>query len=127
MGHAEDFVHAWSDGINRGGATDFVVEFRGEFFAPFDDLLAFFAVRIPGVFLLSAGFLAESRECDLGETVFDDFVAGLELFLFPESEFFGGFLDGFGDFLDLLACEGEIIDALPVVRGIGDSVVFDIL
>ena len=59
MSHAEFFVHTWSNGVDRGGATDFVVKLWREFFAASDDFFAFFAVWIPGVFGLSAGFLAE--------------------------------------------------------------------
>ena len=77
MGHAEDFVHTWSDGIDRGGATDFVVEFGGEFLAAGDDLFAFLAVGVPGIFGFSAGFLAEGGEGNLREAVFDDFITGL--------------------------------------------------
>ena len=58
MGHAENFVHTWSDGVNRGSTTDFVVEFGSKFFAAGDDLFTFFAVGIPGVFGFGAGFLA---------------------------------------------------------------------
>lgn len=29
MGHAEHFVHAWGDGVDGGGAADFVIEFWG--------------------------------------------------------------------------------------------------
>ncbi len=77
MGHTENFVHTRGDGINRGGATDFVVKFGAVFFAKGDDLLALLAIGVPGVFLLGAGLLSEGRESDLGEAVFDDFVAGL--------------------------------------------------
>ena len=37
MRHTKDFVHAWRDGVNRSGATDFVVEFWRKLFAAFDD------------------------------------------------------------------------------------------
>ena len=98
MGHAKDFVHAGGDGVNRSGAADFVVEFGGELFTASDDFFAFFTVGVPGVFLFGAGFLAEGREGDLREAVFDDFVAGFQFILFPEAELFSGGLDGFGDF-----------------------------
>ena len=102
MGHAEDFVHTWCDGINRGGAADFVIKLGGEFFATSDDSFTFFVVRVPGVFGFGAGFLAEGRESDLREAIFDDFVAFGKFVFFPEAEFFSGSFDGFGDFLNLL-------------------------
>ena len=77
VSHAEDFVHARSDGINRGGTADFVFKFRGEFFGAGADLFAFFTIWVPGVFSFGAGFLTESRESDLREAIFDNFVAGL--------------------------------------------------
>ncbi len=77
MSHAEDFIHTWCNCVDRGSAADFIVEFRGEFFATRDDLLAFFAVGVPGIFGFGAGVLTKGREGDLGEAVFDDFVAGL--------------------------------------------------
>ena len=58
MSHAEDFVHARSDSVDRGSAANFVVKFRSEFFTAGDDFFAFFAVGVPGVFLFGAGFLA---------------------------------------------------------------------
>ena len=85
MGHAEDFVHAWSYGVNGSGAADFVIELGSEFFAASDDLFAFLAVGVPGVFLLGAGVLTEGREGDLGEAILDNFVAWLELVFFPEA------------------------------------------
>ncbi len=119
VGHAEDFVHAWSDGVNRGGAADFVVEFGGEFFATGDDLFTFLAIGIPSILFLGAGFLAEGGEGDLGEAIFDDFVARLELVGFPKTEFAGGLLDGCGDFRNLFIGEGIIVDLLPVFGRIG--------
>ena len=101
MGHTEDFVHAWGNGVNRGGAADFVVEFRGEFFAACDDFLAFFAVGIPGVFSFGAGFLAESGESDLGEAILDNLVAFGKFVFFPVAEFFCSGFDGLADFLNL--------------------------
>ena len=83
MGHAKDLVHARGDGVNRGGAADFVFEFRGEFFATFDNLFTFLAVGVPGVFFFGAGFLAEGGEGDLREAIFDDFVAFFELIFLP--------------------------------------------
>lgn len=74
VSHAEDFVHAWSDGVNRSGTTNFIVKFRGELFATSDYLFAFLAVGIPGVLFLGAGFLTESGESDLREAVLDNFV-----------------------------------------------------
>ncbi len=75
VGHTEDFIHAWSDGVNRGGAADFIVKLGGELFAAGDDLFAFLTVGIPGVFGFGAGLLAEGGESDLREAVFDDFIA----------------------------------------------------
>ena len=83
MGHAEDFVHAWSDGVNRGGAADFVFEFGGELFTAGDNLFALLAVGVPSVLLFGAGFLTESREGDLREAIFDDFVAWLQFIFLP--------------------------------------------
>ena len=77
VSHTEFFVHARSDGVNRGGTTDFVVKFRGEFFTAGDDFFTFLAIGVPGVFFFGAGVLAESREGDLRKAVFDDFVAFL--------------------------------------------------
>ena len=101
VGHTEDFVHAWSNGVNRGGAADFVVKFRSEFFTAGDDLFAFLAIGIPSVFGFGAGFLAEGRESDLGEAVFDDLVACGEFILFPVAEFTRSLFDGLADFLNL--------------------------
>ena len=115
MGHAELFVHAGSNGINRGGATDFVIKFGGEFFATLNDLFAFLAIWIPGVFLFGAGFLTKGGDGDLRKAVFNNFITWLELVFFPEAKFAGGFLDGFADFGDLLFGEREIIDLLPFV------------
>ena len=118
MSHTEDLVHAGGNGVNGGGATDFVVEFWGELFTASDDFLALFTIWIPSVFFLSAGFLTEGGESDLGEAVFDDFVTGLQLIFFPVAEFFGGLFDSGGDFLNFIIGEREIIDLLPVVFGI---------
>ena len=60
MGHTENFVHTRGDGVNGGGAAAFIVKFRGEFFAAGDDASTFFAIWVPGVFFLGAGFLAKS-------------------------------------------------------------------
>ena len=94
MRHAEFFVHAGGDGVDGGSTADFVIEFGGEFFTAFDDLLAFFAIWIPGVFSFCAGFLTESGKSDLREAVFNNFVTVLEFAFFPEAEFAGGFFDG---------------------------------
>ena len=120
VSHTENFVHAWGNGVDRGGTANFVVEFRGEFFSSVNDLLAFLAVGVPGVFCFSVGMLAESRESDLGEAVFDDFVAVLELIFLPETEFAGGFFDSFADFLDLFVGEREVVNLLPLVARVGD-------
>ena len=101
VSHAEDFIHTWSNSINGGGTANFIVEFWSEFFAAFDNSLAFFAVGIPGVFGFGAGFLAEGRKGNLAEAVFDDFVASLKLVFFPIAELFGGCFDSFADFFDL--------------------------
>lgn len=114
MGHTEDFIHARSDGVDGSGATDFVFEFWAEFLASCDDLFAFFAVGIPGIFGFGAGFLAEGRECDLGETILDDFVARSELVFFPITELSGGLFDSGGDFGDLFVGEGVIIYLFPI-------------
>lgn len=114
MSHAKDFIHARSDGVDGSGPTDFVFEFWAEFLAPCDDLFAFFAVGIPGIFGFGAGFLAEGRECDLGETILDDFVARSELVFFPITELSGGLFDGGGDFGDLFVGEGVIIYLFPI-------------
>ena len=102
MGHTEGFIHARGDGINGSGATDFIVKFGTEFFATSDDFLALFAIWVPGVFFFGAGFLAEGREGDLREAVFDDFVAFSEFVFFPVAELSSGLFDGRGDFCDLL-------------------------
>ena len=117
MSHAKNFVHAWGNGVDRGGTTDFVVKFGGEFFAACDNLFAFFAVWVPCVFGFGAGFLTEGGEGNLGEAVFDDFVAFGKFVLFPVSEFASGFFDGFGDFLDLFWGEGVVVDLGPFVFG----------
>ena len=115
MSHAENFVHTWSDGVNRGGATDFVFKFWGEFAATGTDGFAFFAIWIPSVFFLGAGFLAESRESDLGKAVFDDFVTRLELVFFPVAELGSGSFDGFGNFGNLFLGKWIIIYLNPIV------------
>lgn len=97
MGHAEDFVHAWGDSINGGSATNLIIELGGEFLAASNDLFAFFAVGIPGVFGFGAGVLAEGGKRDLGEAIFDDFVAWLKLVFFPEAELASGLLDSGGN------------------------------
>ena len=85
MSHAENFIHARSDGVDRGGAADFVFEFRGELAAAGADFFALFAIWIPGIFGFGAGFLSEGTESDLREAIFDNLVAGLQFIFFPES------------------------------------------
>ena len=114
MGHTKDFVHAWGDGVNRGSAANLVVEFGSEFFAASDDFFAFFAVWVPSVFGFGARFLAEGRESDLAEAIFDDFVAVGELIFLPIAKLLSGGLDGLGDFGNLLVGERVIVDLLPV-------------
>ena len=67
----------------------------------------------PG-FGLGAGVLTEGGESNLGEAVFDNFVALHELVLFPEPEFAGGLLEASADFCNLFVGQGVIIDLLPV-------------
>ncbi len=114
MSHAEDFVHAWSDGINGGSATNFVIVSWGEFFGALDDSGAFFMVRVPSVFSFGAGFLAKSREGNLAEAVFDNFITFGKLVGFPVAKFFGGCFDGLGNFGDLLVGKWIAIDLLPL-------------
>lgn len=113
MGHAEDFIHAWGNSVNGGSATNFVIISRREFFGALDDSGAFFVVRVPSVFGFGASFLAKSREGDLAEAVFDNFVAGGKLVGFPITKFFGGSFDGVGDFFDLLVGKRVAVDLLP--------------
>ena len=110
VGHTEDFVHAWSDGVDRGGATDFVIISWSKLFGALDDSFALLAIWIPSVLGVSAGMLAEGREGDLAEAVFDDFVAFGKLVFFPVTELFGGSFNSLGDFGDLLV--GVIIGCL---------------
>ena len=104
VSHAESLIHTRGDGVNRGSAADFVIKLGGEFFASCDDLFAFFAIWVPGVFFLGASVLAKGRESDLREAIFDDFIAFGELSFFPEAEFTGGLFDSLGDFGNLLIC-----------------------
>lgn len=120
FGHAESFVHAGLEDVDGGGAADFVVKFRGEGFGFFDDGLAFFAVGVPEVFGVGASGLTEGGEGDLGEAIFDDFVASGELVLFPVAGGFGGLLEGGGDFCDLGVRERVAVDLLPVT---GDELI----
>ena len=92
MGHTKFFIHARGNCIDRGGAADFVIKLGGEFFGAFDDFGALFAVGIPGIFFLRAGFLAKGGESDLTQAIFDNFVAFFKLIFFPKAEFFGGLL-----------------------------------
>ena len=114
VGHAEFFVHTWDNSVNGGGATDFVVKLGGFLFGESDDFFALFAIWIPGIFLFGAGFLAESRESDLGEAILDDFVAFGELVLFPEAELASGFFKSMADFFYLFVGEGIIINLAPL-------------
>ena len=84
-------------------------------------------VFIPGVFGLGVSFLAQSGKSDLRETIFDDFVAGLEFSLFPEAELFGGLLEAGGDFGHLCLGEGVIINLFPSVFGGAVAVVLGTL
>ena len=110
MCHTEDFVHARSDSVDRGGTANFVIEFWSKFFAAFDDGFTFLVIWIPGIFSFGASFLAKSRESDLAEAVFDNFIAFLELIGFPIAEFFCGGLDGFSNLFDLFVGERVIVD-----------------
>ncbi len=113
--HAEGLIHARSDGVNRGGATDFVVKFWAELTATDNNGLAFLVIWVPGVFFFGAGFLAERREGDLRKAVLNDFVAGLELVRFPVAEFTGGLLDGGGDFGNLFIGERIVVNLSPIL------------
>ena len=114
MSHTEDFVHTWSNGINRSGAGDFVFELRTKLFAPCGDLIAFFTIWVPGVFGFGASFLTEGRKGDLGEAVFDNFVTRGEFVFFPIAKLFGGLFDGRSDFGYLFVGEGVIIYLFPI-------------
>ena len=83
MSHTEDFVHTRGDGVDRGGAADFVFKLGGELFTSGYDFFAFFTIWVPGVFFFGAGFLAKCRESNLREAVFDNFVTRLEFIFFP--------------------------------------------
>ena len=120
MGHTEDFVHAWGDGVDRGSASNFVFKFGAELFTTSDNFFTFFTIWVPSVFLFCAGFLAECAKSNLGEAVFNDFVAILEFVFFPIAQFAGGLLQSSGDFLYLFVCERVVVDLAPmtgVVRG----------
>ncbi len=114
MSHTEDFVHTWSNGINRSGACDFVFELRTKLFAPCGDLIAFFTIWVPGVFGFGASFLTEGRKSDLREAVFDNFVSRGEFVFFPIAKLFGGLLDSGSNLGDLLISEGVVIDLFPI-------------
>ena len=114
VGHAEDFVHTWSDGVNRSGATNFVIISWSELRGALDDSFALLAIWIPSVLGVSAGMLAEGREGDLAEAVFDDFVAFGKLVFFPVTELFGGSFNSLGDFGDLLVGERIAINLVPI-------------
>ena len=114
MSHTEDFIHTWSNGINRGGATNFIFEFWTKFFASRDDFFTFFAIWVPGVFGFGASFLTEGRKSDLREAVFDNFVTRGEFVFFPIAKLFGGLLDSGSNLGDLLISEGVVIDLFPV-------------
>ena len=115
MSHTKDFVHTWSDGVNRGGTANFVFEYWSKFFAAGTDGLTFFAIWVPGVFFFGAGFLTEGGEGNLREAILDDFVAFFELVFFPVAELLGGLLNGVGDFLDLCVCERVVVNVCPIV------------
>ena len=117
MSHTKNFVHARGDSVDRSGAADFVFKLGRELATAGADSFAFFTIWVPGVFFFGAGFLAEGRESDLGEAVFDNFIARLELVFFPVAEFASGGLDGLGDFGDLLICKWVVVDLDPVVFG----------
>ena len=114
MSHTEDFIHTWSNGINGSGAGDFVFELRTKLFAPCGDLIAFFAIWVPGIFGFSASFLAEGRKGNLREAVFDNFVTRGEFVFFPIAKLFGGLLDSGSNLSDLLISEGVVIDLFPI-------------
>ena len=114
--HTELFVHAWSDGVNRSSAANFVVKFWGKFFGASADGFTFFAVWIPGVFGFGTGFLAEGGKGDLGEAIFNNFIACGKFVFFPVAEFASGLFYGIADFADLFVGEREIVDLLPAVR-----------
>ena len=115
MSHTKDFVHAWGDSVNRGSATDFVIEFWGKFLATLNDSFTLLAVRIPSIFSFSASFLAESREGNLAEAVLDNLITFGKLVFFPITELFGSRFDGFGNFSDLLVGEWVVINLLPIL------------
>ena len=114
VSHAEDFVHTGSNGVDGCSATNFVIKFGGELFAALDDCFAFLAIWIPSVFGFGASFLAESREGDLAEAVFDNFVTFSDFVLLPVAKFFGGRFDSFGDFLDLSVGKRIVVNLLPI-------------
>lgn len=114
VGHAENLVHARSDSVNGSGAADFVFEFWRKFFTALNDGFAFFTIWIPGIFSFGAGFLAEGREGNLAEAVFDNLVAIGEFIFFPVAKFFSGFFDGFGDFGNLFVSEWIILNLIPI-------------
>ncbi len=114
MGHTEGFIHARSNGVNRGSTTNFIFEFWTKFFASRDDFFTFFAIWIPSIFGFGASFLTEGGKSNLREAVFDDFVTRGEFVFFPVAKFLGGLLDGGSDFGDLFVCEGIIIDLFPI-------------
>ena len=114
MGHAEDLVHARSDSINGSSTGDFIFKLGAEFLASRSNLIALFAIRVPGVFGFGAGFLPEGRKGDLGEAVFDNFIARSEFIFLPIAKLFGGLLDGRSDFGDLFVGEGIIINLFPI-------------
>ena len=92
MVYAKNFIHARSDGVDRSGATDFVVELRRKFFSAGANLFALLVVGIPSVFGFGAGVLAKGGKSNLRKAVFDNFVAFGELVFFPKAEFAGGLL-----------------------------------
>ena len=115
MSHTKLFVHARGGDVDGSSAADFVEEVGEQFAAAGDDGFALLVVGVPSVFGLGAGFLTESREGDLGETVFNNLVARGELVSFPVAEFASGLLQGLGDALNIFRLQGIIIDLLPIV------------
>ena len=127
VGHTELLVHAWGGDVDRGGAADFVEEVGEEFATTGDDGFALPMVRIPSVFGFGAGLLTEGGEGDLGEAIFDDFVARGELVGFPVAEFASGLLQGLSDALNIFGLQGVIIDLLPIVLVSVEAIVLSAL
>ena len=127
VGHAEDFVHARDESVNRSGATDLVFVIWSELFSAGDDSFTLLAIWIPSVFGFGASFLAEGRESDLAEAVFDNFVTFSEFVCFPVAEFGCSSFDSLGDFFDLLVSKREVINLFPVILGGVEAVILGAL